>query len=447
MEQNPTYTYIKLESGNTPQLSREGLKLCRISSSISPFTFIKLFAAADNKINPRVAKENQITQDIRATLATEPEIFWLKSKGIVVATQNCKLSDRNRVGITLSEDIDREGIMDGGHNTLAVAQFLLVNLFPENKLIKDWAGMKEFWAENTDEIVERFNKNVESGMFNFSIPIEIIFPSDDEGAFEEYLEFINSICDGRNANVQLRDSAKDNQVGIYDGFKDLIACKKDVIWKTGMPGKIKVENVVSIASLLFISLQEKSLLPPSISTLNPVSIYSGSGKCVDFFGEVIRHQDVSVKDGDKYVITNPRVKSAMSMIDDLLKFYDKMYLNFPAIYQRTPGKFGGIKAVEMKSSKCPFGYFEEVIDYKYPNGFFIPLFCGVRELITYNETTDTISWIINPATINFDDLDCETYVEMIKFLNFNPQSVGKAAMMYKNGVNTFNAYKNAVLNR
>ena len=72
---------------------------------------------------------------------------------------------------------------------------------------------------------------------------------------------------------------------------------------------------------------------------------------------------------------------------------------------------------------------------------------GVRELITYNECTNTVSWIINPTNINYDDLDCEKYIEMIKFLQFNPQNVGKAAMMYREGVDTFNAYKRTILSR
>ena len=449
METNISYTYIKLENGNTQQFSNEGLKLGRISSSISPFTFIKLFAVANNKINPRSAKENGITQDIRATLDNTPEAFWLMSKGIVVATQECRMSDRNRVGITFNQDEDKEGIMDGGHNALAIAQYLLLKLFPENNLIKDWESIKAFWRENLDEITERFNKAGGNDVFKFSIPIEIIFPAEnEEGSYEAYLNFISMICEGRNTNVQLRDSTKDNQVGIYDGFKDLIDCKDNVVWKTGIPGKIKVEDVVSIASLLLISLQERKLLPESLSTLNPISIYSSKSRCVDFFGEVIRHQNISEKRGDKYVITDTKVLSAMSMVNDLLKFYDKMYLKFPAIYQRNPGKFGKIKAVDNeKTSKSPFGYFDEVIDYRYPAAFFIPLFCGVRELIMYNESTDTISWVINPASINFDELDCDKYIEMIKFLQFNPQNVGKAAMMYREGMDTFAAYKNMVLNR
>jgi hypothetical protein len=245
----------------------------------------------------------------------------------------------------------------------------------------------------------------------------------------------------------LKDSTKDNQVGIYDLLKDHLSCRDNVIWKAGMRGKIKVEDVVSITSLMFIHLQEKGLLPANLNTLNPISIYSSKSRCVDFFGDVIRHPEISEKVGDKYVIKNSLIKSAISLADDLIKFYDKMYLKFPSIYQRNPGKFGAIKAVEMKESKCPFGSYDDTIDHKYPAGFFIPLFCGVRELLNYSDCTNTVSWVINPTTINYDDLDCEKYIEMIKFLQFNPQNVGKAAMMYREGMDTFNAFKNKVLNR
>ena len=447
METTPNLTFIKLETGNTPQISKEGLKIARISSSISPFTFIKLFAVAENEINPRVAKENGITQDIRATLSTSPECFWLMSKGIVLASQNCRLSDRGRIGLTFNENPQREGIMDGGHNALAIAQYILQQLYPDQKIIKEWSECKCFWREHLNEIITKFNDQGGNEAFPFSIPIEIIFPTDADGAYEEYLKYISLICDARNTNVQLKDSTKDNQVGIYDLLKDHLSCRDNVIWKAGMRGKIKVEDVVSIASLLFVHLQEKGLLPANLNTLNPISIYSSKSRCVDFFGDVIRHPEISDKNGDKYVIKNSLIKSAISLADDLIKFYDKMYLKFPSIYQRNPGKFGAIKAVEKKASRSPFGSYDDTIDHKYPAGFFIPLFCGVRELLNYSECTNTISWIINPTTINYDDLDCEKYVEMVKFLQFNPQNVGKSAMMYREGVDTFNAFKNKVLNR
>lgn len=438
---------VKLEHGNTPQVSKESVKICRISSSLSPYSFIKVFAVAGNDINPRVAKENGITQDIRYTLSNFPESFWLMSKGIVFATTNCKPLDRGRVSLTFAEDPSREGIMDGSHNALAIAQFLLQKLFPENKIIKEWNEIKEFWTNNENEIIERFNKAGGNEAFKFSIPIEIIFPGEEEGAFDEYLNNISQISDARNTNVQLRTSTKDNQVGIYDSLKSNISCANDVIWKTNELGKYKVEDVVSISSILLIYLQEKGLLPQNINTLSPISIYSGKARCVEFFGDVMRHPDISTKEGDKYVLNSPLVKSAMAMADDIITFFDKLYVTFPSIYQRNPGKFCLIKAVEMKESGAPFGTNTQRINYRYSPGFFIPLFSGIRELIRYNETTGTISWIINPATINYEDLDCEKYVEMIKFLDFNPVKIGKATMMYREGCDTFNAYKNKVLNR
>lgn len=438
---------LKLEHGNNAQVSKEGVKICRINSSISPYSFIKLFAIAGNEINPRVAKENGITQDIRFTLSNFPGSFWLMSKGIVLATTSCKILDRGRVSVSFTEDPKREGIMDGGHNALGIAQFLLQQLFPENKIIKEWPDIKDFWAANENEIIARFNKLGGNESFKFSIPVEIIFPGEEDGAYEEYLESISQISDARNTNVQLRTSTKDNQVGIYDSLKDNLSCSDDVIWKTNEPGKYKVEDIVSLASILLIHLQEKNLLPQNLNTLSPISIYSGKSRCVEFFGDVMRHPDISAKMGDKYELTSPLVKSAMSLTDDLVKFFDKLYVTFPSIYQRNPGKFGGIKAVEMKESGAPFGTNSIRINYRYSPAFFIPLFCGVRELVRYNESTGTVSWIINPASINYEDLDCEKYVEMIKYLDFNPVKIGKAPLMYREGIDTFNAYKNKVLNR
>lgn len=253
------FIIIKLEHGNTTQVSKEGAKISRISSSISPYSFIKIFASADNEINPRIAKENGITQDIRSTLTSFPELFWLMSKGIVLATQNCKILDRNRVSITFDEDKSREGIMDGGHNALAIAQFILQKLYPENKVIKEWLECKEFWKDNYEEIIDRFNKVGGNETFRFTIPVEIIFPGEDEGAYDEYLDSISQICDARNTNVQLKASTKDNQIGIYDELKANLSCSNDVIWKTNEQGRYKVEDLVSVSSLLFIFFTRKRI--------------------------------------------------------------------------------------------------------------------------------------------------------------------------------------------
>lgn len=436
---------IKLEHGNSVQKSNEEVKINRISSSISPYHFIKLIGVADNKINPRSAKENGITQDIRETLEKSPNLFWLMSKGILLATENCTILDRGRVRITVNGD--REGIMDGGHNALAISQYLVSQLFPDGKIFKTWEDCKRFWAENEAEIIQRFNEAGGNEHFKFSIPVEIIFPDSVDGGIDDYYQDISPICTARNTNVQLRQATQDNQVGIYDVIKDKISCSQDVIWKSGQSGSIKAEDVISLAVLPLLYLQEEEKLPDdrSIKTFNAISIYSQKGKCVDFYGDVLKHPDISEKKEDKYVLKNGLVRSALYLVDDVIKAYDKLYLQFPDIYNKNAGKFGRISAVKNNAKKkydVPFHTYGKICDYGYPAAFFLPLFCGIRQLMAIDETTQTVKWKINPASKSFDfrNLDCAKYVEMIKFLDYNPLKVGKATMMYLEGNDVFKEF-------
>jgi hypothetical protein len=119
---------IKLEHSNLLQHSREGVKIQKIVSSISPLTFIKLLFKADTKVNPRTATVNPITKSIYETLDKSPELFWYKTKGILLSTEECEILDRGRVRISL-DNADYEGIMDGGHNTFAIARFIIDKLY------------------------------------------------------------------------------------------------------------------------------------------------------------------------------------------------------------------------------------------------------------------------------------------------------------------------------
>lgn len=438
---------VKLEHGNNAQKSNEGIKIQRISSSLSPYHFIRLVAIADNQINPRAARENGITSDIRETLEYSPSLFWLKSKGILLATENCKLLDRGRISLTLNGD--REGIMDGGHNALAIAQYLILQLFPEQKLMKSWQEYKCFWADKEKEIIQRFNDKGGNDHFLFSIPIEVIFPGDEDGALDDYYEMISQICTGRNTNVQLKQATQDNQVGIYEPLKENLSSSENVVWKSGQPGEIKVEDVVSLADIPLIFLQEKGRLPKNIKTLNPVSIYSQKSKCVDFYGDILKHPEISTKVEDKYVLNDSLVRSALNMIDDIVKAYDNMYIAFPDIHNSNAGKFGRINAVDQKESKCvkaPFRTTSKKTDYKYSAGFFLPLFCGIRSLMYIDEETNTLKWKKNPSDPFFDfrNLRCAKYIEMVKFLQYDPLKVGKASMMYLEGLDVFSTYLGSI---
>jgi hypothetical protein len=425
---------LKLEHSNSFQQSFEDCKIHKIVSSISPLTFAKLLRHADNKVNPRIATINKITRSIHETLETSPELFWFKSKGILLSTETCELLDRNRVRLTF-DDPDYEGIMDGGHNTFAIAIYIIDRLF--QKKIKNWTDCIEFWIENYDQIILKMEENLE--LFAFTIPVEILTPNQENGAVEEFYDFISEICSARNNNVQLKETAKGNQVGYYDYLKEKLDLRYDVIWKTGDEGIIKSEDVISLSTLGLMFLKDQKLLPANIKSLNKISVYSQKGKCVDFFNDIMSNQEVSKEDKGKFVLTSKAVMSVLDMTDDILHFFDRLFVEFPNLYHRAaPGKFGRISSVDnKKKSKVPFGTTKDMCDYQYSFGFFYPLICGLTGLMKYDDRNDQVYWKINPKNLDLTMLDLSQYVELIKIVNFDPQKIGKGVVFYNEAESIF----------
>ena len=418
---------LKLDHQNSVQESRQDLKINKIVSSVSPLNFIKLVQVAENNVNPRSATLNKITKSIYETLDKSPELFWFKSKGILLSTESCELLDRNRIKVSL-DNTDYEGIMDGGHNTFAIALFLIDKLFGAK--FKTWEECKKFWEQHFDEIVEKFEERAEE--FNFSIPIEIIYPDGSDGSVLEFYDYISEICSARNNNVQLKETAKGNQVGYYDYLKDSLSGDFDVIWKTGEPGKINSEDVISLATLPLIYLKEIGKLPADVKSLNKISIYSQKSKCVEFFNDVLSHPDVSDEVKGKFIIKDAAVKSALDLTTDILTFFDRLYLEFPNMYHNAaPGKFGRISSVNnKKKGKVPFDTTAKMSDYLYPFGFFYPLVTGITKLMQFDENTNEVSWRKNPSKFDTNKLDLIQYVELIRMVNYDPQKIGKGAAFY-----------------
>lgn len=417
---------LKLEHDNTAQISNQGLKISKIVSSISPSNFIKLLRYADNKVNPRTATVGKITKSIYETLDTSSSLFWFKTKGLLISTENCEILDRNRIKISLDSP-EFEGIMDGGHNALAIGVFILDKLF--NYKIKSWEEIKKYWEVNFDEIVRVFDER--SHEFNFSIPVEIVFPNGENGSDIEFYDNISEICAARNNNVQLKETAKGNKVGFYDYLKEVLTFEFDIVWKTGESGKIASEDVISLATLPMMFLRNNDLLPSDVKSISKVSVYSQKGKCIEFFNEVLAHESISKEEKGTYKINDSRLMSALALTKDILYFFDKLYVEFPNLYHKAaPGKFGRISIVKMKKSKAPFGTITKASEYQYPFGYFYPLVTGLTSLMVLNESTNQIQWRINPRSLDLNKLDLTQYVELIKMVNFDPQKVGKGMAFY-----------------
>lgn len=422
---------VKLEHPFTVLNSNEGTKILKVGSSISPLSLIKLLSVADNQINPRMAKANTITKSIYETLSTSPELFWYKSKGILFATTNLKLLDRNRVEITFNEP-QFEGIMDGGHNTLAIANYITSVLFDTQ--LKDWGACKEFWRENYNQILSAYEEKVKSShsLFKFSIPVEFLAPSNEDGALEAFYDAISEICAARNNNVQLTETAKGNQVGYYDYLKEVLT-SYSIKWKTNQTGNIKSEDVITLAVLPLMYLQEKKIIQADMK-LSPINLYSGKGQCVKYFGTILSNEAYTKTENGRTVLTNETIKSALNMTEDLMKYFDRLILKFPDMYNSAcRGRFGGISAVSTnKEMPTLFHTQSKKCSCTFPYAFFYPLIAGTLSLMKYDENTGKLGWIANPSSVDFDldDVDLGRYTEMMKILIYNPNTIGKTALMY-----------------
>ena len=428
---------VRLNRPFKSQVSLEGVKINKITSSISPEAFIKFIREASISVNVRSPKDNYVVSDIIETLEKTPELFWYKSKGILISTTSLTELDRgDRVRISLS-DTENEGIMDGGHNAYAIAKFIASTLFNNKKPFKDWNGMKQFWDEHYDEIEEKY-KAWDDNSFNFSIPIEIQYPNDEAGALEQFKDLRSSICGARNTNAQVKDEDLDNQMGLYDYLK-IILVDHQINWKTGeeVKGDISRRDLIALADLPLLFLQNHGLISDregsdtSIPHFNRISIYSQKAACSDFYSAVVGAYSDKNADTGKYELKDPLVQSALDMTVDLMKFYDKIYLEFPSIYNNNSGSFGSIKkGVKMKESRPKFKTTTAVCNYDYADGYIIPLLTGVVNLMKYNATTNRLEWIINPNYIDLSELDLSMYVNSIKESSYNPQEVGKKSSLY-----------------
>jgi hypothetical protein len=208
---------------------------------------------------------------------------------------------------------------------------------------------------------------------------------------------------------------------------------------------------LSLASIPLLFLLENGLLPKDIGQLNPVSIYSQKGKCVDFFNVILAHDDISTLEKGKRILQNSYVKSGLNLVEDILRFFDKIYIEFPKLYNNISPGFGRIKSVDdgtkdrngkpkRKPASKPTLFRTRESVGSYPLGFIYPLITGVTELMEIDSESQTLKWKIPPSAINLDKLGMEQYIDGIKLANYDPQKVGKQNLFYNQSRSIFEKY-------
>lgn len=430
--------------------SRDKYGLRRIEGTATPDSIVRLLDVADLDANPREAKVGEVTDEIQDSLQTTPDLFPFKSKGILLASSACAPRERNRYELTFG-DGDIEGILDGGHNALAVGLHILRCALGSDadsvlRKIKRWQDLPPVWRQYRDKIDDV------KAQLNFLTPVEIIYPHDGVVGRDAFENAVLEIAQARNNNAELTEETKANKAGFYDFIKESIdpVLIGDIEWKTNDGGRIKVRDLVALAWVALSRLQGDL---PGVRDISPVSIYSSKGACVAAFNKLMASDMVTeqVKGGIRGLV-HPGVRSAIALLKDLPRLYDQLYTSFPEAYNKV-GKFGKISSVyifeagrgrsrakedERYLSKPPkTKFYRSQCKYDYPDGFIMPLIWALRELIKNED--GILSWQTPPDMFIEKNLakTAEVYLSVIQLAGYDPQKIGKSAPSYQLAANDF----------
>lgn len=410
----------------------------KVIATANPQNVAKLIDTMQLTANPRKSKINKITNSIQETLDHSPEYMVFKSKGFLLSTGVCEPLERGRFKMRVQDPIT-DGLLDGGHNMLAIGMYLLQKYFESKELpepiefkkVKHWDDFKPVW--------EKYREGVETILadLDFLVSIEIIYPQQNRE--DIFSDKVFEISDARNNNYALSSGTKADHKGYYNVLKDVIDPELDVKveWKDNDVRKtIKRNDIVSLALIPLIALQRNNRLESHFRTINPTMIYNSKEQCVEAFSLLIeRYTD---QDGE---LKLPAViLNAFKLMHDIPKLYDLIYQKFPEIYNKSQGSFGRISSVTQKKDKegkviknfYKTKFYSLTSEYKYPDAFIMPIIVALNELIQIK--ADEVSWKI-PNMEGFIENNlkdhCGMLISTIKDNNYDPQSVGKSSAAYK----------------
>lgn len=405
--------------------------------------------------NPRASRTNTVTDAIQESINNNPALFPFKTKGILLAFSQYQYLDRGRIRL-IADNPAIEGILDGGHNTLAIGIDILKKSVEHagkqfSKGGKTWDEFKILWEENTELVTDylTFLKgNPEESDLDYLIPVEIDVPRDPDNisCVTKFKNDLFDICDARNNNAQLANSDKANHRGYFDDLKDFMEKRNKelserIIWKSNDGGEIKVQDIVALSLIpLALITPVKDEYGKEIDPIAPNKLYSSKAGCLKQYEKLMSSNEVTLIDENdsKHKLLNEEVASALQITVDLPELYDYIYENFPKLYNAAGGSYGRITAVKaMNKKKAPkfTPYLNKEIETSSPDGFIIPLVYGLQTLMknTIVNGKNTIIWAQPPMPFLKENLGkiVEQYSLVINMCDFDPQKVGKAAQAYQ----------------
>lgn len=445
--------------------------ITRIVGLVSARFFVSIIDALNLEANPRSSKSGAVTDAIQETIANMPALFPFMSKGVLLASSNYEKLERGRIRLE-PNDPKIEGILDGGHNTLAIGLYILEQaLNYHGKTLssstKNWETFKKLWEENRN-MVEAYMREIQSGKtenrLDFLVPVELLVPQDknDSACVFSFTNNLLEICEARNNNAELQLAAKANQKGYFEVLQELMESHNPVIanrieWKTNEGGEIKAQEIIALSWLalnLISPVRDDNNNDRYLEPVAPNKLYSAKGACLKQFEKLMSSPDVTKTADDGYhaELINEEVRSAFKIAVDLPDLYDYIYESFPKYYNANGGHFLAITACKTLNEKrkvkvTPFK--GKKIEIMSPDGFVMPLFYGLQALLgqkTVNGKSE-IYWTQPPMSFLHDNLDkiVADYMGNLSLCDYDPQKVGKAPKIYDDAIKAYKMAKAGML--
>lgn len=454
------FTHVAAQPPRTNEVGSES-PIRRLVGFVPAKYVMPLLNNAGLAANPRSSRRNSVVDDILHTLHTTPELFRYKSKGLLIGTAHYEELQRSRYRVRF-EDPDVEGILDGGHNMLAIGLHMLKRVMDERewKRIKSWDDMKVAWEEHKDDVEEIKDE------FNFDVAVELLVPSgstpDDVDAFVMPLL---EVCEARNNNAQLPIEARTNKQGFYDAIKESVPqdFAARVEWKPNSwededeKRPIKVRDLVALAWIPLNALGEANALPRDIG-VSPQNTYRNKGECSLRFEELMSLDEVTRElQGPRRELHHAGVGSAFKLLAELPKLYDQIYEEFPDAYNAgkrrfaanpivkiyDPAKRNAAKAAAKDATgyvttepKTPF--FRTGVRCSYPEGLIVPVIYGLKGLMVVER--GKVKWAVrDPSAFVSRNLAriAEAYQLVMNLARWDPQKISKDPGSYEFAVREF----------
>lgn len=431
---------IHFENNNVSEQVQGSVR--RIIGFVTAKSLVKIFNAENNLTpNPRVAKRGPITKSIIETIETDKENFPFMTKGVLIGTSSFEKKNDHAYQLNFEEEY--EGIIDGGHNTLALGLYFLSKLedLPAQELSKasNWHTFSELWQDHKDRVSDLIVSDDPQIIddLNFVMPVEILVPAQDsEEERRNFKQSLTQISMARNRSVQLKSEALAYRDGLYDYLKEQLEIKglSDIEWRMNEGGAIKSRELIALSTIV---LGRTLPLTDEEGEIKPLAItapYNSKQSCVDHFNRILESPEVSheIEEGFRKEIVNERVMSALRLAADIPRIYDYIYAEFPNAMNASKKAFGGWATVKHDDAGFKTKFYGETTKYSYPDGYIYPLLSLLRYLVEDDEE-GLLRWKQDPIEFFETHLTnkADQYANYIDMLAKNPQIVGKSLPTYK----------------